>query len=89
MTRAYSLDLRERVGAAVGAGQLCRSVAKIFMVSVASVVRWSQRQRRNGSPAPYPGWQKTGLRGGGRTRVAAQADRRKTGPDAAGGYWRS
>ena len=51
MARAYSLDLRERVVAAVAAGQSCRSVAKTFMVSVASVVKWSQRQRAVGSPA--------------------------------------
>jgi transposase len=51
MARAYSLDLRERVVAAVEAGQSCRSVAKVFMVSVASVVKWSQRQRACGSPA--------------------------------------
>ena len=51
MARAYSLDLRERVVGAVAAGQSCRSVAKTFMVSVASVVKWSQRQRAIGSPA--------------------------------------
>ena len=51
MARAYSLDLRERVVAAVASGQSCRSVAKTFMVSVASVVKWSQRQRALGSPA--------------------------------------
>ena len=51
MARAYSLDLRQRVVAAVGAGQTCRAVAKTFMVSVASVVKWSQRQRAVGSPA--------------------------------------
>jgi transposase len=51
MARAYSLDLRERVVAAVAAGQSCRSVAKTLMVSVASVVKWSQRQRVVGSPA--------------------------------------
>src|SRR6202142_4613109 len=51
MARAYSLDLRERVVAAVTAGQSCRSAAKTFMVSVASVVKWSQRQRAIGSPA--------------------------------------
>ena len=49
MARAYSLDLRERVVAAVAAGQPCRSVAKTFMVSVASVVKWSQRHRAVGS----------------------------------------
>ena len=51
MARAYSLDLRERVVAAAASGQSCRSVAKTFMVSVASVVKWSQRQRALGSPA--------------------------------------
>ena len=51
MARAYSLDLRERVVGAVAACQTCRSVAKTFMVSVASVVKWSQRQRAVGSPA--------------------------------------
>jgi transposase len=51
MARAYSLDLLERVVAAVAAGQSCRSVARTFMVSVASVVKWSQRQRALGGPA--------------------------------------
>ena len=50
MARAYSLDLRERVVAAAASGQSCRSVAKT-MLSVASVVKWSQRQRAFGSPA--------------------------------------
>jgi transposase len=54
MARAYSMDLRERVVAAVEAGQSCRTVARNFMVSVASVVKWSQRQRTSGSPAPRP-----------------------------------
>ena len=47
----YSLDLRERVVAAVEAGGSCRAVAKTFMVSVSSVVKWSQRRRAVGSPA--------------------------------------
>jgi transposase len=51
MARAYSLDLRERGVAAAASGQSCRLVAKMFMVSVASVVKWSQRQRAVGSPA--------------------------------------
>ena len=52
MARAYSLDLRERVVAAVASGQSCRAVAKTFMVSVASVVKWSQRQRAVGRLQP-------------------------------------
>ena len=40
MARAYSLDLRERVVAAVVGGQSRRSAARAFGVSVASVVKW-------------------------------------------------
>ena len=43
MTKPYSLDLRERVTERVAAGDSVRAVATIFTVSVASVVRWSQR----------------------------------------------
>ena len=49
MVRPYSLDLRERVVLAVEDGVPCRSVAKTFGVSVASVVKWSQRFRATGS----------------------------------------
>ena len=52
MVRALSNDLRERVVAAVLAGQSCRSVASQFGVAVSSVVKWSQRQRTTGSVAP-------------------------------------
>ena len=54
MGRAYSLDLRERVVAAVVAGESCRSVAATFKVSVASVVKWSQWFRATGSAAARP-----------------------------------
>ena len=46
MVRPLSLDLRERVVAAVAKGESCRSVAARFEVSVSSVVKWSQRARR-------------------------------------------
>jgi transposase len=62
MTRALSNDLRERVVAAVGAGESCRSVAERYSVSVSSVVKWSQRYRATGSVAP-------GKMGGHRRRV--------------------
>ena len=52
MTRPLSNDLRERVVAAVTAGESCRSVAARFSVSVSSVVKWSQRHRMTGSVAP-------------------------------------
>ena len=51
MGRVYCLDLRERVVAAVATGESCRNVAAAFKVSVASVVRWSQRSRATGSAA--------------------------------------
>lgn len=54
MARPYSLDLRERVVTAVQSGQPCRAVAATFRVSVASVVKWSQRFRATGSPAAKP-----------------------------------
>ena len=54
MARPYSLDLRERVVARVAAGDSCRKVAAVFGVSVASVVKWSQRWRLTGSAAAKP-----------------------------------
>jgi len=62
MTRALSNDLRERVVAAVGSGESCRSVATRFGVAVSSVVKWSQRYRATGSVAP-------GKMGGHRKRL--------------------
>jgi len=50
--RPLSNDLRERVVAAVGAGESCRSVSARFGVAVSSVVKWSQRYRTTGSVAP-------------------------------------
>lgn len=52
MVRAYSLDLHERVVAALGVDDSCRVVASRFSVLVATVVRRGQRQRETGSPAP-------------------------------------
>ena len=51
MPRAYSTDLRERVVASVVSGRSCRDTASLFGVSVASVVKWSQRFRQTGSAA--------------------------------------
>ena len=52
MNRAYSIDLRERVVSAMASGASARAAASQFGVSVASAVRWSQRQRRTGGVAP-------------------------------------
>ena len=54
MAKPYSLDLRERVVARVMAGETTRAVAAAFDVSVASVVKWSQRFRATASAAAKP-----------------------------------
>lgn len=54
MARPLSLDLRERVIAAVGSGQSRRGAAATFDVSVSSVVKWMQRWTATGSVAPSP-----------------------------------
>ena len=54
MVRAYSLDLRERVVAAVLDGAPVRAVATRFGVSVSSVVKWSQAFRATGTAAAKP-----------------------------------
>lgn len=54
MAQPYSLDLGERVVAAVAGGQTCRAVADTFGVSVSSVVKWAQRARATGSAAAKP-----------------------------------
>jgi len=64
MARPYSLDLRERVVARIEAGDSCRMVSALFGVSVASVVKWSQRKRETGSAAARP-------MGGARRKVLA------------------
>ncbi|HKV96347.1 MAG TPA: IS630 family transposase [Gammaproteobacteria bacterium] len=51
MARPYSQDLRERVVGSVASGRSCRATAALFGVSVASVVKWSQRWRATGSAA--------------------------------------
>lgn len=51
MARPYSQDLRDRVVGSVASGRTCRATAALFGVSVASVVKWSQRWRSTGSAA--------------------------------------
>jgi transposase len=51
MAKPYSQDLRDRVVGSVASGRSCRATAELFGVSVASVVKWSQRWRATGSAA--------------------------------------
>jgi transposase len=53
MGRAYSIDLRERVVAAVETGGLsCHRAAAQFGVGVSTAIRWVERLRTTGSVAP-------------------------------------
>jgi transposase len=80
MSRPYSLDLRDRGVGSVEGGRSCRETGRLFEVSVASVVKWSQRKRRTGSAAASPmGWRNRPLRLAGERawlleRMAAQPD---------------
>ena len=51
MARALSLDLRERVIAAIEAGASCRKAAERFGVGVATAIRWHARFRAEGEIA--------------------------------------
>ena len=62
MARAYSLDLRERVIAAVRSGQSRRQVAATFGLGPSTVVKWWQRYRATGEVAARP-------RGGSKVRA--------------------
>lgn len=54
MSKALSVDLRERVVAAIAAGSSCRAAAVRFGVNAASAVRWAALVREAGSVAPAP-----------------------------------
>lgn len=54
MSKALSVDLRERVVAAVAAGASCRAAAARFGVSASSAIRWCAQSRDEGTVAPGP-----------------------------------
>ena len=54
MTRAYSLDLRQRAVALVAAGQSRRAVARLLGLGESSVIRWTQRHTSTGDCAAKP-----------------------------------
>jgi transposase len=68
MTRAYSMDLRQRAMDRLAEGESCHSVAAILKVAPSSVIKWAQRQRQTGSAAP-------GKMGGYRPHVIVGSDR--------------
>ena len=53
MARAYSLDLRDRVVAAVlSEGLSCATAGERYAVSESSAIKWVRRKRETGSAAP-------------------------------------
>jgi transposase len=54
MAAPYSLDLRERVVAAVASGMSRARAAVHYQVSHSSAIRWTKRQAETGSPAALP-----------------------------------
>lgn len=83
--QAISEDLRLRVVGCVEAGYSTREAAALFSVSVASVVRWSQRKRSSGSVAAKPvgGRQQRAQRDWMLARIAEKPDLtlRELGPN--------
>jgi transposase len=69
MSKALSVDLRERVIAAIGEGMSCRGAAVRFGVSAASAIRWRALSRQTGDvrPGPLGGDRRSG-------RIEKQAD---------------
>jgi len=58
MARPYSLDLRERVVAAVASGMSRRAAAAHYQVSESVAIRWAKRVEQNGQPRGLAdGWQ--------------------------------
>jgi transposase len=65
MGKPYSIDLRERVAAAVKPGGMsCHQAAKRFGVGVSTAINWVRRLRETGSVAP-------GKMGGHRPKLIA------------------
>lgn len=54
MSKALSMDLRNRVIAAIEGGMSCRQAAARFGVSPASAIRWRSRLRTQGDVRPGP-----------------------------------
>jgi transposase len=75
MSRAYSVDLRERVVAAVEKGGLsARQAAAQFGVGASTAIRWVERVRRTGSvrPSKIGGYKPRAIAGAYRTFLLAR-----------------
>ena len=79
MSRALSVDLRERVLKAVATGATHREAAERFGVSAASVSRWRALERRQGNARPKA---LGGDRKSGRVEAHKDAIIKALGPEA-------
>jgi transposase len=68
MAKPYSMDLRERVVAAVDGGMSCHAAAKRFGVAASSAIKWVRRVRETGSAAP-------GQMGGHKSNILSGSNR--------------
>ena len=89
MAKAYSLDLRERVLAAVAEGLPLGEAAERFRVSVPSIVRWRALERggRGIGPKPFAGGRR-GPRQRGRRSWPSCAKTRNSPPKPCARCWR-
>jgi transposase len=79
MGRPYSVDLRERVVAAVETGGLSRHQAAVqFGVGVSTAIRWVERRRKTGSvtPSKIGGYKPRAIAGEHRTWLLARIKER-------------
>jgi transposase len=82
MAAPYSLDLRERVVAAVAAGMSRKRAAAHYQVSHSSAIRWTRRLAETGSPAALPmGGKKPFTLAGEETWIRARVEEK---PDITG-----
>lgn len=75
MSRPYSLDLRERVVAAVESGGLsCHRAAAQFGVGISTAIRWVDRLRKTGNvrPSKIGGYKRRAIAGEHRTWLLAR-----------------
>ena len=85
MGRPYSLDLRERVVAAVEKGGLsCNRAAAQFGVGISTVINWVRRVRETGSVAPgqMGGHKPKAISGEHRELAVCSGSGRRTSPCA-------
>ena len=74
MSRAYSMDLRDRVVKAIESGRMsCRGAASHFGVAASSAIKWMQRYRQTVSTAPSQmgGYKPRAISGAHRDRLIA------------------